>query len=208
MRLDLNGLGDSPSRRRFRENDTYPTGAGETSVMPSTCWAPRCLARVACRSVLWFGVGVWRRRCVAKRSNTSWRSTHDWTSRSTTDPTVAFAPEESRPTGSLRHSAEEDSAVPDDQSNPAPIWRALSAAPRASAYLGGRGAPWRGTAVSFVFGPTRWGLMAMQLRAPRHWAQLEASPKVSVTRVDALDHSMFVPEDDGAKSVLRTARHR
>jgi hypothetical protein len=50
--------------------------------------------------------------------------------------------------------------------------------------------------------------MAMQLRAPRHWAQLEASPKVSVTRVDALDHSMFVPEDDGAKSVLRTARHR
>ena len=46
--------------------------------------------------------------------------------------------------------------------------------------------------------------MAMRRRAPRHWAQLEASPKVAVTLVDALDHSMFAPEGRRrAKSVLR-----
>jgi hypothetical protein len=62
----------------------------------------------------------------------------------------------------------------------------------------------RGTAVSFVFGPNEWGLMAMRRRAPRHWARLEASPKVGITLVDALDHSMFALEGRrAAESVLR-----
>jgi hypothetical protein len=88
---------------------------------------------------------------------------------------------------------------------PAPIWRALSLVhlvPRPT--LAVERAVARGTAVSFVFGPNEWGLMAMRRRAPRHWARLEASPKVGITLVDALDHSMFALEGRrAAESVLR-----
>ena len=58
--------------------------------------------------------------------------------------------------------------------------------------------------MSFVFGPDEWGLMAMRHHAPRQWARIEASPRVAVTLVDALDHSMFVPEGRRqAENVLR-----
>jgi dienelactone hydrolase len=204
MRLDLDGLGDSPSRRRSRENDSYPIGAGEdvsdaVDMLKSRGVSLVSLVGLCSGSVLAFDAAVRREEikhimAINPRLDKPFHDRSHRRARAGGQTNRLFAiPLRKTPLFPLLHRI------------PAPIWRALSLVhlvPRPT--LAVERAVARGTAVSFVFGPDEWGLMAMQHRAPRHWAQIEANPKVDITLVDALDHSMFAPEGRRhAENVLR-----
>ena len=204
VRLDLNGLGDSPSRKGSLENDSYPIGAGEDvsdaiDMLRTRGVSLVSLVGLCSGSVLAFDAALRREEvehimAINPRIDKPFHDRSHRRVRAGGQTNRLFAiPLKKKP------------LFPTLNRIPAPIWRALSLlhlVPRPT--LAVERAVARGTAVSFVFGPHEWGLMAMRCRAPRHWAQLEASPKVAVTLVDALDHSMFAPEGRrGAKSVLR-----
>jgi pimeloyl-ACP methyl ester carboxylesterase len=204
VRLDLNGLGDSPSRSGSVENDSYPIGAGEDVSDAIDMLGTRGVSLVSivglCSgSVLAFDAALRRDEvehimAINPRIDKPFHDRSQRSVRAGGQTNRLFAiPLRKKP------------LFPTLNRIPAPIWRALSLlhlVPRPT--LAVERAVARGTAVSFIFGPNEWGLMAMRRRAPRHWAQLEASPKVAVTLVDALDHSMFAPE--GRREVERVLR--
>ena len=194
LRLDVDGLGDSPSRPDTAEYDSYPTGAAEDVSDAIDMLTARGIEHVSivglCSgSVLAFDAAV-RRKEV--------------------DHIMAINPRLDKPFHDRSHRAVRAGgqtnrllAIPLMKAPlfpllnriPAPIWWTLSVmhlVPRPT--LGVERAVARGTAVSFVFGPDEWGLKAMQRRSPRHWAQIVASPHVDVTIAAALDHSMFAQE--------------
>jgi pimeloyl-ACP methyl ester carboxylesterase len=204
MRLDFDGLGESPSRQRSHENDSYPIGAAEdvsdaVDMLKTRGISHVTLVGLCSGSVLAFDAAMRREEikliiAINPRLDKPFHDRSHRRARAGGQTNRLFAiPLRKAP------------LFPTLGRIPAPIWRALSLlhlVPRPT--LAVERAVARGTAVSFVFGPTEWGLMAMRRRAPRHWARLEASPKVAITIVDSLDHSMFGLEGRRqAENVLR-----
>ena len=194
MRLDLDGLGDSPLRPGAPASDLYPNGSAEDVSDAIDMLTKRGISRVSL-------VGLCSGSVVA--FDAAMR-------RDEIDHILAINPRLDKPFSDRSRRAvraggqtnrllaiplSKTPLFPTFHRVPTPIWRALALmrlVPRPT--LAVERVVARGTEVSFVFGPNEWGLKAMQRRAPRHWARLAASAGVAVNILDVLDHSMFAPE--------------
>ena len=137
MRLDLNGLGDSPSRKGSLENDSYPIGAGEDvsdaiDMLRTRGVSLVSLVGLCSGSVLAFDAALRREEvehimAINPRIDKPFhdRSRPPRSRRRSDQPTLC-------------HSFEEETAVPDAESNSgAHLEGAFAAAPGATAYVGG-----------------------------------------------------------------------
>ncbi len=193
VRVDLDGLGDSPSRRPGHREGSYPVGAADDVREVVDHLMTHGVERVAvvglCSgALLAFDAALQTPQIdhVVSINARFDKPHHDDVHRSAragaqTNRLLAI-PLSKTPLLAMVNRI------------PAPIWRVLDMVrlvplPTRAIERVVAG----GTRVTLLFGPDEWGLRALRARAPKRLARLEASPLVTLEVVPELDHSMFAP---------------
>ncbi len=209
VRVDLDGLGDSPPRRPGHREGSYPVGAADDVREVVEHLTTHGVERVAV-------VGLCSGALLAFDAALQTPQI---------DHIVSINARFDKP----HHDDAQRSARAGGQTNrllaiplsktpllaminriPAPIWRVLDSVhlvPLPTRAIERVVA--RGTRVTLLFGADEWGLRALTARAPKRLARLEASPLVTLDVIPELDHSMFAPlgrdlMEDRIRSLLGT----